>query len=253
MATKHYEFIVNKIDAAKRRATELAKGLNHRGIEGQLRELAAKECIEPFMTQSYFCGTGKVIDSTQALSDQMDLVVYHRKIVPPILFSQELGLFPVECVRYVIEVKSTVTATEIRDAVKKFKTVRDLKSFPKIDKDGRASYGPLPTTVLFGFSSDIQGSEIARFLKYVSDPYPECIALCVLGKGYWFYSSENKHWYGKDTSSVDPIMDAFSMFITGFMNTLAGEECSIRPFNPGSYVREHDFLLPPVSSQKGSA
>jgi hypothetical protein len=242
MTTKHFDYIVNKIATAKRSADSLVSDLNHHGLEGQIRELAAKECIEPFLTQSYSCGTGKVIDTSQLISGQMDLIVYHRKVAPPILVNRDLGLFPVECVRYVIEVKSTITANEIRDTNKKFQSIANLKSFPRIDANGNKTYGTLPTTVLLAFSSDIAGSEIDRYRKYTDGP-PPCVVICVLGKGYWFYDHATKAWHGQETTNAIPAYVEFSMFITGLMNTLASEETSIRPFLPGAYVNADDIIL----------
>ncbi len=243
MTTRYFDYIANRIAAAKRNADSLASGVGHHGIEGEIREIAARDCVEPFLTQSYQCGTGKVIDSTQNLSDQIDLVVYHRKVAPPILVNRDLGFFPVECVRYVFEIKATLTATEVKDANKKFSSVSRLMSFPKKDEDGTIKGGRLPTTVLFAFGSDISGSEIERYRKHTEVDFPPCTVLCVLGKGYWFYSSETKSWHGQECGVDLPPFTEFCMFITGFMNTLAAEESSIRPFQPGAYVSVDDVLL----------
>jgi len=251
MTTKHFDYIANKIAAAKQNADSLVSGLNHHGLEGQIRELAARECIEPFLTQSYSCGTGKVIDTLQFISDQMDLVVYHRKVAPPILINRDLGLFPVECVRYVIEVKSTITADEIRDTNRKFRSINNLKSFPRKGSDGNVTYGRLPTTVLLAFSSDITGSEIDRYKKY-TDGSPPCVVLCILGKGYWHYDRTTNAWHGQETTSVTPAYLEFPMFITGFMNTLACEETSMRPFLPGAYVNVDDIILKQSDSRDGA-
>lgn len=116
--SRYYRHILNKITAAKKAADDMATDIEHPGLEGDLRELALKECIEPFLTHSFEVGTGKVIDTYQNLSDQIDAIIYHRKLVPPIFFSKELGLFPVESVRYVFEVKSNLNATQIKDSLK---------------------------------------------------------------------------------------------------------------------------------------
>ncbi len=254
MTTKHFDYIANRIAAAKRNADSIALEIGHPGIAGQIREVAARECVEPFLTQSYQCGTGKIIDSTQKLSDQIDLVVYHKKVAPPILVSRDLGLYPVECVRYVIEVKSTLTATEVKDANKKFQSVSRLISFPKKQPDGSIKGGGLPSTVLLAFSSDISGSELDRYRKHTENEHPPCTVLCVLGKGYWFYDPETKSWYGQDTSNGMPLFMEFCMFITGFMNTLASEETSMKPFRPGVYVNVDDVILKPLTgaAQQGA-
>lgn len=245
MSSKYTNYILNKIASAKKQADSLCVGIGHHGIEGSIRELALKECVEPFLTQSYQASCGKVIDSLQNITDQLDLIVYHKKVVPPILISKDLGLFPVECVRYVFEVKSRLTATEIKDANKKFNSVKQLVSFPKKQSDNTIIGGILPNTVLFAFGSDIQSSEIERYKKYYTGDYPPCTVLCVLGKGYWFYNSAQKKWYGRETNVEFPENYEFCMFIIGIMNSLSAEETSMKPFLPGGYVGE-DLMLPPA-------
>ncbi len=254
MTTKHFTYIANKIAAAKLGADGLAAGIGHHGIEGDIREIATRECVEPFLTQSYQCGTGKVIDSFQNISDQIDLVVYHRKVAPPILINRDLGLFPVECVRYTFEVKARLTATEVKDANRKFRSIQRLVSFPTRQSDGTIKGGGLPSNVIFAFGSDISGSELERYRKHTDDDRPPCAAMCVLGKGYWFYDYKSKNWYGREASPELPPFTEFCAFITGFMNTLAAEETSLKPFRPGTYVWVEDVHLKPIqwnAAQKG--
>lgn len=246
MTTKHFDYIADRVASAKRNADSLSAGIGHHGIEGEIREIAARDCIAPFLTQSYQCGTGKVIDSLQNLSDQIDLVVFHKKVAPPILIGRELGLYPVECVRYVFEIKSTLTAAEVRDTNRKFQSVSRLKSFPRKQDNGSYRGGKLPTTVLFAFGSDISGSELDRYRKYTGDEHPPCTVLCVLGKGYWFYDFTRRAWYGKEPAESEPRYAEFCMFIAGFMNSLAADETSLIPFRPGLYVYD-DVVLNPLN------
>lgn len=239
MTSPHLTSILEKIASAKSMAKQLAAHLDHPGLQGQVREIALKQCVEPFLTQSFTCGTGKVIDSMSGISDQIDLVFYHRKLAPPILLSPELGLFPVECVKYVFEVKTTITAEAIRDANRKFRSVLGLSTFPQKQPDGSIKRGELPVPVLFGFSSDLVGSEIERYLKHTPDEAPPATVICILGKSYWFYSGADRKWFGADVHDADDAVGGeFAGFISGFMNSLAREETTIRAFQPGSYVGE---------------
>lgn len=242
MGTKHFNHVVEKIAAAKRVADQLADNLAHRGIEGQIRELAVRDVITPFLTQSFVCGTGKIIDTRQQLSRQLDILVYHRRSVPPILVDGHLGLFPVECVRYAMEIKTRLTAKELRDADLKFRSVRDLRFSSGVP----GGSGPLPVTVLFAFGSDISGSEIDRYIRLHPNDSPVCTVLCVLGKGYWVYDQDGG-WHGVDTSGDEDRFREFAFFITGLMNTLAADELTFRPFNPGAYMTLEDMRLSPVT------
>lgn len=237
--TKYFEYIADKIASAKKTADTLSKNLNHHGLEGQIRELALKECIEPFLTHSFCCGTGKLIDSYQNISDQIDLVIYHRKSVPPILVNSDLGLYPLESVRYTFEVKSKLTATGVRDSLKKFKSIRKLSSNPQKQPNGAVKDIGKPTNVLFAFDSDISGSEIERYLKYDSKEPRICSVLCVIGKGYWSFGGKNL-WYGFESKDHPTQYAEFCSFITGFMNSLAIEESQFPLFMPGVYVKAND-------------
>lgn len=240
MGSRHFDYIATRIATAKLRADSLASGANHHGIEGEIREIAARDCVEPFLTQGFQCGTGKVIDSVGNLSDQIDLAVYHRKLVPPILVNRDLGFYPVECVRYAFEIKSKLTASEVRDANKKFRSISRLFSFPQKQADGTTKRGGCPSTVLFAFGSDISGSELERYKKHTESQDPPCTVLCVLGKGYWFYDAASKNWFGQEALSEHAAFTEFCMFIGGFMNSLAAEETSMKPFHPAAYLGMDD-------------
>ncbi|WP_192560254.1 DUF6602 domain-containing protein [Pseudomonas allokribbensis] len=238
MYSKYFEYITDKVAAAKREADILAAQLNHHGLAGQIREIALRNCVVPFLTHSFHCGSGKVIDTAEKISDQLDLVVYQRKTAPPIMFASELGLFPIECVKYVFEVKSTLNASEVKDAIKKFQSLHELRSYPRM-VSGETVYGENPITVLFAFSSDISGSEIERYLKYDSGEIPQASVICVLGKGYWFWKDG---WHGVLIKPEMPPMFEFALFITGLINTLVSEEMSLRAFSPGAYVNVDKVL-----------
>ena len=236
VATTYFNYIADRIASAQSKANFLAQSVDHHGIAGEIRELALIECIRPFLTHSFSCGTGKIIDTRQMVSDQVDLIVYHRKSVPPIFVNTELGLFPIESVRYAIEIKSKVTATELKDSLMKFRSISRLKS-QTTDAAGNPISGNWnPTYVIFAFGSDISSSEIERYVQYDPEAPPICTVLCVLGKGYWAFSGIQNTWCGIDTTKEKVKYKEFAGFITGFMNSLASDEPLTYPFCPGLYV-----------------
>ncbi|WP_224554325.1 DUF6602 domain-containing protein [Pectobacterium versatile] len=241
--TKYSAYIRQKIQSAKESADILSADIENNGIAGSIKEIALQKCLMPFLTQSYKAGNGKIIDSFQKTSSQIDILLYHKKVAPPILINSELGLYPIECVKYAFEIKSKLTATEIKDSIEKFKSVAALNSFPSKKNNGEMVFGDRPTTVLFAFNSDITGSEIKRYIKYDNSSTPACMALCVLGKGYWFYQNG---WYGYESDGSLPAYSEFCMFIAGLMNTLSREETSIKPFNPGCYLTSEDVFFKKV-------
>ncbi|WP_373416963.1 hypothetical protein [Vibrio parahaemolyticus] len=92
----------------------------------------------------------------------------------PLYMKNDLTFVPVEAVKYNFEVKSSLNATEIKTTIDKFKRFRSI--------------GGKSPTVLFGFSSDIKGSELARLKTYDPDFYtnPSINVLCSSGKSYYY-------------------------------------------------------------------
>jgi hypothetical protein len=66
--------------------------------------------------------------------------------------------------------------------------------------------------------------------------------LCVLGKGYWIYDFSRRRWNGGAVAGGTPLYAEFCGFMTGFMNSLASDEASLRPFKPGYYINFTDFI-----------
>jgi hypothetical protein len=221
----YFDHIINRVKSAKIEADSLSRHVKNHTIEGQIREIALKRLISPFMTQSFKSRNGKIIDTEGRLTGQIDLILYRSNQVIPILIDDELGFFPVECVKYAIEVKSRLTSNEIRKTLNLFKTVSSLNALLPNGSEG----GPLPVTVLFAFGSDIKGSEIERLKKMVDTYHSPITTFCVLGKGYWLYDPENREWYGKDTSKSKVKFSEFCNFMTGMMNTLASSEMTFSP------------------------
>jgi hypothetical protein len=236
----YYNLIVERISRAVSEAAVCAKSIDHSALSGSIREIALRNCIKPYLTHSFKCGTGKVVDTTGHLTKQIDLLVYETKLAPPLMLNEEVGIFPAECCEYAFEVKSTITATEIRSAIEVGKSIRGLKRFPKKQEDGTIHYEKSGLkSVLFAFASDIEGDEMERYLKYDATP-PVFTAILVLGKGYWFW---DKGWYGISAQELQDPAGLFALFITGFTNTLVTREASMRWFNPGSYILKEDILV----------
>jgi hypothetical protein len=61
-------------------------------------------------------GTGFIVATDGRESTQQDVVLYDRSVLPPALYDQEAGLFPIESVLYTIEVKSVLTREELLGA-----------------------------------------------------------------------------------------------------------------------------------------
>lgn len=239
MTNRHIQSIVlSRIKAAKEQADIAAGVLDHNGLKGRMREIAVSSIIEPFLLTGFGCGTGKVTDSTGHTTTETDVVIYNKRAVPSFLFDERTGLFPAEASIYAIEVKSRLTASEVRDAVTKAETVRKLSKFPRAGANGEITFDKSGLrTVLIAFDSDMTGkSELARYVEV--DPQgrdnPAIVVILVVGRGYWWYDRD-AGWVESLAKSDEPYQEVLS-FCTGLSNTLGDVANSMRGFNFGSYL-----------------
>jgi hypothetical protein len=108
------------------REAENASLHEHFGDRGTIRQIVLERLIRPLLPMSFDLGTGTIVDALGQKSGQTDIVVYSREILPRILYSERDGVFPVEASLFAIEVKSRLTADEVRDAIGKAERINNL-------------------------------------------------------------------------------------------------------------------------------
>ncbi len=94
------------------------RDLNHKLTKGELRELFISEILRAFLTKQFDVGSGVVINQKGFQSNQIDIIIYDNRILPPFIREQHLGIYPAESVLATIEVKSNLTKYEILKAEK---------------------------------------------------------------------------------------------------------------------------------------
>lgn len=114
--------------------------LKHPAEFGVYREKIIKNLIQPFLPSRLGIGTGFIITSNNKTSTQCDLIIYEKNNTP-IIENEEQRFFPIECVVGVIEVKSRLDKTKLKEALIKLTEIKKLREnvFTNIYtyKDGR--------------------------------------------------------------------------------------------------------------------
>jgi len=236
MANKMYrDRLCNQINYAIREA-QAAKGIDHPGLVGRIRELAASHLFKPLLPSGFEVGTGKLCDKNGNQSDETDLVIYNKSILPPLMYSEREGLFPIEACFYSIEIKSKVTASELQDAIRKSRRVLALDYVSSSTQ--RARNISLVIPILFAFDSDLSDSgisELQRYAKYDPDwmKTPVLGAFCVVGRGYWYHNRKESRWFFHPaTQEFDEVID----LISGIVNTLGKARMQVRQAALGLYL-----------------
>ncbi len=128
---------------------------------------------------------------------------------------------PVESVLYAIEVKSKLSLEELKRAEAGAKRLEQLRLLQVKNQTARAL---APLSILLAFDSDLKGeysSELDRYLTLIQGSPFGLAALCVVGKGYWFWDTRTEKW---DSTVVGSASHEYQYqevveFVAGIMNT----------------------------------
>ncbi|MDB5346334.1 MAG: hypothetical protein JWP89_4711 [Schlesneria sp.] len=147
----------------------------------------------------YRAGTGVVVDCQGQQSGQCDIIIWDDSIFRPLYSARGAGIYFIESVVAVIEVKSKLTRESVRQAIRRTEDFKRMVIYrPPPLSDGNHFWGAepaiLPLNLLFGFRSDLAGSEgdrvesVATELQIAIHDYLQVI--CVPGKPSWTFGEE---------------------------------------------------------------
>jgi len=216
--------LISKIRAAMAEYKE-AGSLGHSLLKGRVREIAVQNLFDPLLSPDFRIGTGTIIDAHGKESGETDVIVYSSKLLPPILYSDRFGTFPIDACLATVEVKSELTARELRTTLGNARKMPQMKYTSGIyDKDTQTVHVAVVTRTLFAFSSDApKKDELERYKEHDSGwaSCPLIKQFCVVGKGTWSFDTPGRKWYYEKptaeheevvsflTSVVDQLIDVF--------------------------------------------
>jgi len=227
--------IINQINYAVKEAENAAE-VEHPGLVGSIRELAVSNVFGPSLPSGFEIGRGKICDRKGGQSNETDLIIYNKGILPPVMYSERDGVFPIEACFYSVEVKSKSTASAIQDAIEKGKRVLQL-DYANASANRPLNLSPVVLT-FFAFDSDLSGSGMSELERYANyDPQwrvtPILQAICVVGKGYWYHNRNDSCWvFHSPTETRDEVV----ALISGTVNTLASARLRPRQAMLGQYL-----------------
>jgi Domain of unknown function (DUF6602) len=174
-------------------------------------------------------------------SSETDLIIYNRRSIPPIMWSEREGMFPIEACMYAIEVKSKLTSTTLKDTLKKAKILLNLKERRRSMR-GLAIKTTIPVT-LFAFDSDVNGmsKEMDRYFRYDSngETNPLVNVICIAKNGYAAFGPlTGNEWCG-DNSEED--QRHIISFIMGVVNTLLFMPSNHNDLAIGPYLGDVEY------------
>ena len=202
-------------------AARAVRNIKHPSLKGQLREIVIRDLFGPLLPADVGVGTGEIISADDQHSGQQDVVIFDKRILPPMVLESATGVFPIESVLYAIEVKSKITRKQLRTSDQNAtKLIRFMYKSGDYDESGKSTEHTVDkvASCVFAFETDLtqEGkSEIKRYDEIRDSKCdPALRAICVVGRGYWYWHKGQWTTWER-TSEFDEIVG----FITSIMNT----------------------------------
>jgi hypothetical protein len=160
---------------------DLSSTIRHKGEKGRQRENGLLTFLRDTLPGAYGVATGEIIPYTGSdASPQCDIIIYDHLRMPVLGRSSAVQQVPLEAVYAVIECKSIVDSTAIKDAEEKFSKIRSL---PRCESKARLKKGTTrgPHCILFGYKFS---TTTDRCVEFASNCLPvDNTQVVVLDKG----------------------------------------------------------------------
>lgn len=101
--------------------------IGHSGSKGTVREHFLCDFLRERLPERYGIGSGEIAARTRnTLSRQCDVIVYDKLNGVVLYSSDNVQVYPVDCVYGIIEVKSALSKAELLDALEKIKVLKEM-------------------------------------------------------------------------------------------------------------------------------
>ncbi len=191
----------------------IKKSNPHYAERGNEAEDILIKFLNDYLPKRYAASTGFVIDSTNEISKQVDVIVYDVINSPVFRKDERVMILPSDNVAIAIEVKTNLNKAELIDAAQKISRVKSLKKSPIGNVDQQVTMSDVVVTkttgIVFAYSSTTSLETLANNLAEINKdiPFNEWIdEIIVLDKGlitYYVQSPIGKGIFGT-ISSISP-------------------------------------------------
>jgi len=112
------------------RFNDIRELIQHEGLKGARVESEVRKFLLEFLPKRYEYGSGIVIDSSGSEVDrskQEDILVLDKFFNPRLFLDEEPNIYPVEVVYCGIEVKTSIDADGLREAISNIASLKRLR------------------------------------------------------------------------------------------------------------------------------
>jgi hypothetical protein len=98
-------------------------------IKGEYLEALVRDLVRKYIDDKFKVKYGILVDDKGNRSGECDIIVYEQGKKPVFEFREDLVIVNAKDVRFVIQVKSTLTSSTLKNAIKNLKKVKELNKY----------------------------------------------------------------------------------------------------------------------------
>jgi hypothetical protein len=98
-------------------------------IKGEYLEALVRDLVRKYIDDKFKVKYGILVDDKGNRSEECDIIVYEQGKKPVFEFREDLVIVNAKDVRFVIQVKSTLTSSTLKNAIKNLKKVKELNKY----------------------------------------------------------------------------------------------------------------------------
>lgn len=194
----------------------------HYGERGAETEKILQDFLNNHLPKRFAAGSGFIIDQQNNISPQTDVIIYDALNSPIYRHGPNALILPNDNVAATIEVKSSLSKSELEDAAKKTASIKRLSKIPVTNVDQPVTFSSLITTntlgIVFAYDSITSLETLADNLRGINQdlPYDQWIdIIVVLDKGAIGYTIQNPFeqgfagWFAGVASQEFPVLPLY--------------------------------------------
>ena len=159
-------------------------GMAHNLSKGQLRELFVNEVLNLFLSDQFGIGSGIIINQAGLQSNQVDILIFDKRVLPPFVSKTSLGVYPIESILGVIEVKTNLTKASILETEKKFQYL--FNEICSTTNAFQKTQGLNPICAIIGFyGSGPKELSQSNGTLWLEENLAALISICNVGRYSW--------------------------------------------------------------------
>ncbi len=162
------------------------KKLDQTTVNGRLKELFISKLLSKFLTSQFGIGSGVIINQIGKASKQIDIIIYDKRILPPFIVEQNIGVYPIESVLAAIEVRSHVDKSTIKMYAEKATklTAEIYDSDWSLYRD-YSKYLPFYCLVGFCDKEPFKGKNFDEIWSWMANNAKPLFGVCIINKLSW--------------------------------------------------------------------